>query len=54
MNEAQARRYLASLANASELETSDIIRISFDDCRVDFTPVPDTFVLALQIEPARC
>ena len=42
MNEAQARRYLASLANASELETSDIIRISFDDCRVDFTPVPDT------------
>ena len=51
MNETQARRFLASLAKAPELEAGAVIRISFDDCRVDFTPAPDTLSWRCRLIP---
>ena len=42
MNEAQARRYLASVAQSPGLETGAVIGLSIDDYRVDFTPAPDS------------
>ena len=51
MNETQARRYLASLAKTPELENGDIISISFDGCRVDFTSSQDALSWHCRVFP---
>ncbi len=50
MNEAQARRYLASLAKVPGLETGAAIGLSIDGCRVEFTPAPDNLAWSCRLD----